>query len=529
MRYGIILFFREEVNRAAFITRCEFINWGAASAVIAWSEEDLPKRPGWIIKFGSLLVGALSVCTAPQSSGAWIAFWSNGALKKIPVSGGSAVQLAEVDNPLGLSWTGDQILVGQSLAVLQVPANGGAVQTLVTIDQAAGDWVQSPLLIDDGRALPGGLLIYARENALFAVAFDERRRETSGPTVPLERDVLPSVGGFSGASQMAWSRSGSMAYVVDDTAADSSLVWMTRQGRIEPTALPARQHYPGERSFALSPDGRRVAVRLVGTSRSQTDVWVGDIGRGTFTRLTSSGTATDPVWTPDGNRVCYSENPVDVRCQPFDGSAPSARLFQLDRLSTIAGISRDGEWLLLSMNGQNKNGQNNGSFDLWTAPNRPPFEAKPLLATPAAEQLAELSPDGRWIAYQSEESGRNEVFVRPFPNVGQARWQVSTSGGGAPRWSKDGRELYFLALESAGVALRSTLTMVPVIAGTSFSTGAAVTITTFPSSNRGFDVAPDGRFLTVSSASITGAPGSRGQRIVVVQHWLDALRRRMTQ
>lgn len=385
-----------------------------------------------------------------------------------------------------MSWTGDQILVGQARAVLQVLANGGAVQTLVTIDQAAGDWVQSPHLIDDGRAvlftlrtderdwnrsnivaqdlasglrtllvqggtdgraLPGGLLIYARENALFAVKFDERQRETSGPTVPLERDVLPSVGGFSGASQMAWSRSGGMAYAVDDTAADSSLVWMTRQGRIEPTALPARQHYPGARSFALSPDGRRVAVRLVGTSRSQTDVWVGDIGRGTFTRLTSSGTATDPVWTPDGNRVCYSENPVDVRCQPFDGSAPSARLFQLDRLSTIAGISRGGEWLLLSMNGQN-----NGSFDLWTAPNRPPFEAKPLLATPAAEQLAELSPDGRWIAYQSEESGRNEVFVRPFPNVGQARWQVSTSGGGAPRWSKDGRELYFLALESAGVA-----------------------------------------------------------------------------
>jgi len=489
--------------------------------------------------------------------GAWIAFWSNGTLKKIPVAGGSAIELAQVDNPLGLTWTGDQIVVGQPRTVLQVPADGGTVQTLMTIDKSAGEWIQTPQLVDDGRAilftlrtderdwsgsnivvqdlasgtrttlvegatdgraLPGGLLLYARDNALFAVGFDPRQRETSGPTVPLERGVLPSVGGFTGASQMAWSPSGTLAYAVDDLGADSALTWMTRQGSLQPTALPARPMFQGPRSFSLSPDGKYVSIRLMGASRSQTDVWIGDIGRGTFTRLTSSGTATDAQWTPDGRRVCYRESPYDVRCQPFDGSAPAENLFQLNRLSTLAEFSRDGEWLLLSISGQN------GGFDIWVTPNRPPYEAKPLLASDANEGMAVLSPDGRWLAYQSNESGRDEIYVRPFPNVGQARWQVSASGGAAPRWSRDGRELYFLGLESAGVTLRATLTAVPVIAGASFTTGTAVPIGQMQSSVRGYDVAPDGRFLIGSVGSSSGATR---QRVVVVQNWLDSLRRQL--
>ncbi len=494
--------------------------------------------------------------------GAWIAFWSNGVLKKIPFGGGSAIALAEIDNPLGLTWIGDQIVVGQARTVLQVPADGGTVRTLLSIDKTAGEWIQTPQLIDDGRAvlftlrtderdwtgsnivvqdlasgarmtlvqggtdgraLPGGLLLYARENALFAVAFDPRKRETSGPTVPVERGVLPSVGGFTGASQIAWSPSGSLAYAVDDLGADSALTWMTRQGVLQPTALPARPMFQGPRSFSLSPDGKYVSMRLMGASRSQTDVWIGDIARGTFTRLTSSGTATDAQWTPDGRRVCYRESPYDVRCQPFDGSAPAESLFQLNKLSTIAEFSRDGDWLLLSISGQN------GGFDIWVTPNRPPYEAKPLLATDADEGMAVLSPDGRWLAYQSGESGRDEIYVRPFPNVGQARWQVSASGGAAPRWSRDGRELYFLAMESAGATLRATLTAVPVIAGASFSTGAAVPLATMASSARGYDVAPDGRFLIGSTGSSTGGSIGTRQRIVVVQNWLDSLRRRMTE
>jgi Tol biopolymer transport system component len=491
--------------------------------------------------------------------GAWVAYWSNGVLKKIPTGGGSAVQLVELGNPLGLTWTGDQILAGQPRSIVQVPANGGAAKTLVTIDKPVGDWVQSPQLIDegravlftlrtdesdwnrsnivvqdlqsgtrttliqggtDGRALPGGMLFYARENALFAVAFDERRREVSSTSVPLERDVLPSVGGFSGASQATWSAAGTLAYVMDDTASASSLSWMTRQGVIEPTLIPPQHQFPSFASLALSPDGTRVAIRLSGNSRSQSDLWVGDIGRGAMTRLTSTGTATDPVWTPDGARVCYGNNAFEVRCQSFDGSAPPERLFQIDRLSTVAGISRDSEWLLISMNA------GNGAFDVWAGPNRSPYELKPLLATPASETLAALSPDGRWIAYRGDESGRDEVYVRPFPNVHQGRWQVSTTGATAPRWSKDGRELYYLATGTAGAALQITLTAVPVQTQPSFRTGAPTDIGLVPTRG-GYDVAADGRFLITSPVSGSNADSTR-PRIVVVQNWLNAAKARMS-
>ena len=488
--------------------------------------------------------------------GAWIAFWSNGGLHRIPVGGGTSIQLAQVENPFGLSWTGDQILVGQSRAIVQVPANGGAVRTIVTVDHRDGDWLQSPQLIDqgravlftlrmdagdwnrsnivvqdlasgtrttvvqggtDGRVLPAGVLIYARDNALFGVAFDEHRRTIGGNTVPLERDVLPSVGGFSGASHVAWSPSGGLAYVMDTSGAETSLAWMTRQGHTEPTALPARQQSNSFASLRLSPDGKRVAIRLVGTSQSQTDVWIGDIGRGTYTRLTSSGTATDPVWTPDGARVCYTET-ATVRCQVYDGSAPAQALFRLDRVSTIAGISRDDKWMLLNVNAQN------GNFDLWAGPNRPPFSMMPLLATAAGEAPGELSPDGRWVMYRSDESGRDEIFVRPFPDVSQARWQVTTAGGTAPRWSSDGRAVYFLTNGSGGASLQYKLTTVPVTTQPSFATGTPVILGEVPFTS--YDVSADGRIL-ISAFGSGSSAGRARQRIVVVQHWMDDLRSRI--
>jgi Tol biopolymer transport system component len=490
--------------------------------------------------------------------GTWIAYWSDGTLKKIPMGGGTAARLADVGNPLGLSWIDERIIVGQSRSILEVPANGGSSKTLVSIDQTADDWVQSPQLIDDGRAvlftlrtegdwnnadivvqdlasaqrtalvhggtdghiLPGGLLVYARENALFAVRVDEKTRATSGPTIPLEHDVLPSLGGFTGASQMAWSPAGIMAYVVDSTAAEMPLSWFTRDGKATQTALPARNYYPASRSLELSPDGTRVAVRIVGALRSQSDVWVGDIARGTFTRLSTTGKATDPVWTPDGTRVCFREIPTGVLCRASDGSAPSQLLFQLDHLSTVLGFTSDREHVLLAMNAPN------GTSDISMVANRPPFKEQPLFSTPAKEVLASVSPDGHWIAYQSDESGQDQVYVTRFPNVGEARWQVSATGGNAPRWSRDSRELYYLALETGGTALRSTLTRVPVHPGATFTTGPATSIATLPSSIAAYDVAPDGRFLlNIAAATPTGLGGTR-QSLVVVQNWLGELRSR---
>ena len=369
----------------------------------------------------------------------------------------------------------------------------------------------------DGRVLPGGVLTYARDSALFAVSFDERSRTASGTTVALEQDVQPSVGGFTGASQWAVSASGSFAYAVDRTGGQSDLLWMTRRGDMTPTGLPPSRYFPAAQAIELSPDGNRVAARLTASSRSQTDVWIGELSRGTFTRLTTTGSGTDPVWTPDGRKVCYRVNPHDLHCQPFDGSAPSTRLFTLDQLSTISDISHDGQWLLLIVGGLR-------GFEVWSTPNHVPFEAKPLVASPEDAAGSKLSPDGRWLAYVSgERAGTQQVFVRPFPNVGDARWPISQNGGFAPRWSRDGRELYYLATDTGGTTLRASLTSVPVKTDPSFSVGAPTVLGQLFAGSRAYDVAPDGRFL------ITRPVGSlaTNARIVVVQNWLASVQSKL--
>ena len=489
--------------------------------------------------------------------GQWIVYWSNGKLRKIPTTGGTAGALADVQNPYGISWSGDRILIAQDQprAIVAVPANGGPPTTLMTVDESKNEWVQSPQLIDSGRAvlftvrtgtgawhdasiaiqdlrtaertvlvvggtdarvLPTGHLVYSREATLFAVPFDEERRAVTGPAVPVQQDILQAVGGFSGASQTTWSSAGTFAFIPDDMAgANRELSWMNRRGTLQPADLPARPHWPSGPSLSVSPDGKRVAMRLLGTSRSLSDIWIWEIGRNTVTRLTFDGTATDPVWTPDGARVCY-ESADTLWCQPFDGSGSAQSLFKISGLSTISDVSPDGAAMFLNVNNRR------GSFDIVIASSRPPFETRPLMATPSDEHSATISPDGRWVAYISG----GEVYVRPFPSTDQGRWQVSPAGGGAPRWAADGRELYFLDTPTGGASLALTLMAVPVLSATSFTTGPPAVIADLPLGvNDAYDVAPDGRFL-ISAPGITGSGPAR-QRVVVVQNWFGELQSRV--
>ncbi len=292
--------------------------------------------------------------------GKWLAFWSDGQLKKIPVSGGTAVTLASVDNPFGVSWTGERILLGVDSPgrILAVSANGGPATTLVTV--GADESIQTPQLVNDGKAvlfalrkgdgawqdanvvvqdlstgqrtllvehgtdprvLAAGYLIYERESTLFAMAFDDRRSAVTGSSVPVQTDVQEALGGFSGAVQAAISSSGSLVFVPTNASgsANRALVWLDRSGATERLKFAPALHYVG-RSQRLSPDGTRVASRVIGSSSALSDIWIGDLDRGTFTRITFTGRATDPVWSTDGSRVCY-ENQDEVFCQPSDGSA----------------------------------------------------------------------------------------------------------------------------------------------------------------------------------------------------------------
>ena len=488
--------------------------------------------------------------------GKWLAFWSDGQLKKIPVSGGTAVTLASVDNPFGVSWTGERILLGVDSPgrILAVSANGGPATTLVTV--GADESIQTPQLVNDGKAvlfalrkgdgawqdanvvvqdlstgqrtllvehgtdprvLAAGYLIYERESTLFAMAFDDRRSAVTGSSVPVQTDVQEALGGFSGAVQAAISSNGSLVFVPTNASgsANRALVWLDRSGATERLKFAPALHYVG-RSQRLSPDGTRVASRVIGSSSALSDIWIGDLDRGTFTRITFTGRATDPVWSTDGSRVCY-ENQDEVFCQPSDGSGSPRSLFKQSRLNTLETFSPDGRWLMFSVQPDTT-----ARFVTQMADMQSPSAIRPMIGDDSPARVPSVSSDGRWLAYESSESGREEVYVRPFPAVDDGRWQVSTAGGDRPNWSHSGRELYYLASGSVGGTSDVTIMKVPVKPGSTFSADAPEPVVKLPPNAAfNFSVAADGRFLINVPASDSGTARSR---MVVVQNWIEELK-----
>jgi serine/threonine-protein kinase len=523
----------------------------------------------YLRSFGELVAAPIDGTASSDPSepvfspdGKWIAFWSTGMLKKVPTDGGTPITLSDLANPYGLSWQGDRIIaaVDSPPAIVEVPANGGPSKVLLQLDADKDETGQSPQLIDggravlftlhtgadnwdsaaiviqdittgarttlvergtDGRLLEDGHLVYSRGGTLFAVDYDGNRRAVSGAPLQVQHRILQSVGGFTGASQVAFSGNGAMAYVPDDgLGGDRVLLWMTRQGQIEPTNLPARPHFAAPAALALSPDGKQVAVRILSSSGAGSDIWIADLARKVYTRLTSTGLATDPIWTPDGTRVCY-ENQDSLLCQPADGSAAATPVLTKPDFSTVSALSPDGASILLTTT-SDKTG-----FDLWLAPNKPPYTATPLIASSSNDDSPAISPNGKWLAYASEESGTDEIYVRPFPAVDQGRWQVSTAGGLGPRWSKDGRELCFFATRTAGSNIALTLMAAKVQPGATFQTAPPEVVAQLPLGTRGYDTGPDGRFIISAPAGSTG-PGVSMQRqsIAVVQNWPDILKTR---
>jgi hypothetical protein len=188
-------------------------------------------------------------------------------------------------------------------------------------------------------------------------------------------------------------------------------------------------------------------------------------------------------------------------------------------MSRVTGLSPDGGSVLLTIISP-KTG-----FDLWLASNKPPFEARPIVAIQGADTSASVSPDGRWIAYSSEESGIDEIYVRPFPAVEQGRWQVSTTGGLSPRFSRDSRELYYFTTRSAGTSTTLTLMAVKIQAGSAFGASSPEVVAPLPFGVRGYDVAADGRFIISAPVAVNGASGGvLRQSIVVVENWPSLLR-----
>jgi serine/threonine-protein kinase len=409
--------------------------------------------------------------------GQWISFLADGHLKKIRPGEGAAITLADsAAAPFGgATWLDDGTLVytGPTLSELSRVSAAGGRSTIVSRDSSlAGLGLGSPtalpgargvlftvctsgcvtmsvhlldlrsgqqrLLLDDVATawyLPTGQLLYVRrDGAALAAPFDLDHLRITGSAVP----VLEGVQVPGGFALLAWSPAGTLAYMQGAAGvAEFEVVRVTREGAV--SAIDTAWH-GGFNSFALSPEGRRLAVG-VGLASGTLGIWVKQLDRGPFTRLTFGGQDRRPAWSPDGQVVAFlrdSLNNSTVFARRADGSTADRLLARLDRQVQEVTWSPDGRWIVL----RTDNGAA-GAGDLVGIRTSGDTMPVPLVASEFTELHPAVSPDGRWIAYTSNESGTNEVYVRPFPATTGGRWQVSNGGGSQPRWSPDGRELFY--------------------------------------------------------------------------------------
>jgi hypothetical protein len=511
--------------------------------------------------------GASSPFFSPD--GRWVGFWSGGALKKTPVGGGPATTICEVPALFGASWGSDDTIIfaRQAEGLWRVPAAGGTAQALAKPDRKKGElkyllpqilpggravlftvthtplpmWDDTEIVAQslatgertvlirggaDGRYLRSGHLLYLRRGTLMAVPFGLERLQTTGGEVALIADVMqsgntPSEVVDSGAGQFSVSESGSLLYLPGGIFPEAvrSLVWVDRaSGAVQALPLQTRAYV----SPRLSRDGHRAVFWTQGDR----NVWVHDLVRGTVTRLTSEARNARAIWTPDGSRIAYGSATAgteNIFLKPADGSGPAERLTTSDHLQYAATWSPDGQTLAFV-----ETRPETGS-DIWAVPVQADRQPRAIVQTRFNEAYPDISPDGSWLAYASDESGRSEVYVQPYPGPGP-RLQVSTDGGTGPAWSRDGRELFYATTQSVGGQATFTKMMVVAVGlRPTFTAGAPrVLFQGYYGASAGirsYDVTSDGRrFLMVQQKE--RAPVSAAD-LILVQNWIEELKARV--
>ena len=519
--------------------------------------------------------------TSPQESarnpffspdGRWIGYWQNGQLKKVSVTGGSAVVLCAADNPWGASWSADNsILFGQGpKGIMRVAEAGGTPELVVKVDAgesahgpqllprgrgilftlrpSGAQWDESRIVVQslttgerkevikggtDARYLPSGYLVYALESTVLAVPFDVDTLNVTGGAVPVLDLVARAATTFTGASHFSVSARGTLVYIEDlvDAGGNRTLTWVDRNGREAAINAPARPYrYP-----RLSPDDLRIAVD---TTDEQQDIWIWNLKGETATRLTMDpATDSGGLWTANGERVIFYSMRAGSRgitagnlySQASDGTGQAERLSDSPNNQMPNAVSPDGKLVFAE-------GPAIGGSDLRLLPLQGDRRAQPLVQTEFTERNAAISPNGRWLAYQSNDTGQFEVYVRPFPNVDADRQRVSTGGGMAPVFARNGREIFFMTprgeslmaaeiLESAGSAAFRTNTPIKLFDTSGYMTPNGGGGANRPA-GRTYDVSADGRFLMIKDVSVReGAPAP--QLITVVQNWVEELKRRV--
>ena len=492
--------------------------------------------------------------------GARVGYYANGALMAVPLAGGPPTVIADsVAIPESVMWGSDGYLYRSMLTSgMQVlgrsEARAGApVEPFTTVDTAAGelthmypdmlpgeDAVLFQVAFRDGRrriaiadlasgkhalltegvrpryASSGHLLYTTADGKLWAVAFDPKRRATSGTAVEVG-DRIPAT--VVGPIDFAISAAGTLAYSTEDAGSRRELTWVARDG--SRTLVDAS--WKGQlASPALSPDGARVAVAL--SEGDRTDIWIKPVAGGLATRLTGEQHRTngEPAWSPDGRWVSYIASPSggnsgDVWRQRADGGR-AERVLQSSRPLSEQIWARGGALLVRTTTATM------GASDILMLRAASDTQLIPLVASPRAEYSPVPSPNGMWLAYVSNETGRYEVYVTPLATPGASKWVISTSGGTMPRWSHRGDELFYMDLRSNLVAARVTSTPSFAVESRRVLFDASDFIQTSVS-RRNYDVAADDqRFLMVQRAD-----GARTGQVVVVENWPEEMRRRATQ
>ena len=512
--------------------------------------------------------------------GEWVAFFQPGAreLRKVSVRGGQPLTLCAAYPPTGGTWLADGTIIFTSQSadsaaagsvLFQVPDAGGTPQQLTTLDAENGElyhrWPhilpgdqvvlftvgtslessdasrivalsletgEQHTIIEGGynaRYVPTGHVVFARQGTLWAAAFDLGRLEKTGPEVVVLQgvEVSPSVGSVP----FAYSRDGLLVYMPGSAmglagVATRSLVWVNQRGEKELLPLPERSYeYP-----RVSPDGNRLAVSSLDERRVEYDIWVYDVRSGAGLRLTHEGNNRLPIWTPDGRHVVFSSTldaPVpdnfaggtwwgNLFRVPADGSGDVERLTTSDHSQGLTSVSADGTTLAYS--NIVEAGQ---QWEVWAASTEAGAEPQPLVSGPFRQGTATFSPDGRWLAYRSDETGEFEIYVQPYPGPGP-KTPVSIGGGSAPIWSHDGRELFYrngrqvMAVEIQAAAALSAGAPQRLFEGDYLVGGTG---------GRRYDVAPDGRFLMIERAAVRQAEGeSTSAQFVAVLNWFEELK-----
>ncbi len=496
--------------------------------------------------------------------GRWIGFWADGKLKKISLQGGTAVVVCQAEPVFGASWGSDDVIVfGGSEGLWQVSADGGVPTALTTVGSDEFSHRQPYVLPDakavlftvqtrafrwddarievlmrdtgerrsvvqggvDARYLRTGHLVYLQRGALVAAPFDLQQLQVTGGPVGMLDGVMHAIEASNvlsdtGAAQLDVSETGALAFVAGTLypPVERTLVWVDNKGSADPFDLPAR-NYSGPR---LSPDGGRLAVAQSITI-ADADIWIYDLKRGTSIRLTSDGGHAWPVWSPDGQRVAFyteSQGASNLFWQPVDGSMRPERLTTSPYHQRPASWSPDGKELVYSQ------GHPTTLGDIWvTSLNGARASPRAIVQERFDELFPELSPNGRWLAYASNESGRYEVYVRPYQGPGP-KHPISTSGGREPVWARDGKQLFYREPpRQPGGPFR--MMVVDVTPGAAFSAGKPTALFEDRYSRmspiRSYDVGPDRRFLMLLDKQ--PPPTAPASEIHLVLNWFEEVKR----